>query len=212
MKPTRSTASGQRGATLIIAMVFLLIFAIMAAAAMRNSMSSVQAISNMQWRSESIAAANDTIDRLLSSTDFVEMRDAVTASALSTDVTPYTVDINGDSVADIKVVFPEVTIAGVTKAGPRCIRSRNIPPTSLDPDLAADRGCFGSSSGDPSGLGTEVSGSTATTVLSGGATMCADTQWIIPVRAVDAVTNTSVDVDQGVSVRVPGATATNYCN
>lgn len=211
MKPIR-TPRRQRGATLIIAMVFLLIFAVMAATSMRSSMSSVQAISNMQWRTESIAAANDTIDRILSSSDFATNADGITTPATSTSTTPYTVDINGDSVTDIKVTFPAVLIAGVTKAGPRCIRFRNVPTASLDPDSEGDRGCYGSSAGEPTGMGKAIDGSDGSVALSGSQSICADTQWVIPVRATDEVTNTSVDISQGVSVRVFRSDASNYCN
>lgn len=197
----------QRGATLIIAMVFLLIFAIVAATSLRSSMSSVQAISNMQFRNEGVAAANDAIDRLLSSSDFATKTDAVTAAVVAA---PYTVDINGDDVADIQVTFPEVTIAGVKKAGPRCIRQRPVPTGSLDPTVAADRGCFPSSAADSSGLEMEDA-SGAAAPIGGAQSMCSDTQWVIPVRAVDTVTNTSVDVSQGTSVRVFRSDAMNYC-
>src|SRR5213592_2611376 len=92
------TPHRQRGATLIIAMVFLLIFAVMAAAAMRSSMSSVQSISNMQWRGEATAAANDVITRVVNDANFKD--DPVSAiplpAAQDTSTTPYAVDINGD--------------------------------------------------------------------------------------------------------------------
>jgi Tfp pilus assembly protein PilV len=201
----RISSRGQRGSTLIIAMVFLLLFAALAASAMRSSMSNVQAISNMQWRNESVAAANDAIDRVLSSTDFATKTPTVAAQV-------YQVDINGDGVNDVKVDFPVVTIAGVAKAGPRCLRQRSVPPANLDPNVASDRGCFGSSSGDASGLGVESGTSGGAIAVDTTQSICADTQWVIPVRATDEVTHTSVDVAQGVSVRVFRSDAMNYCN
>lgn len=195
----------QRGATLIIAMVFLLLLAALAASSMRSSMSSVRAISNMQWRNESVAAANDAIDRVLSSTDFATKTPTVAAQT-------FEVDINGDGVDDIHVEFPAVTIAGVTKAGPRCLRQRTVPSSSLDPNVASDRGCYGSASGGASGLGIESGSSGGANAMDTNQSICADTQWVIPVRATDQVTNTSVDVAQGVSVRVFRSDAMNYCN
>jgi hypothetical protein len=193
-------------------MVFLLLFAVMAATSMRSSMSSVQAISNMQWRTEGTAAANDTIDRLLSSDAFSEDPVGITNAAATIDTTPYAIDANGDGVADIRVTFPQVTIAGVTKAGPRCIRYRPVPNASLDPESPADQGCFGSSSGEPSGLGKVVEGSGATEGMGTSQSSCADTQWVIPVLATDTVTNTSVTVSQGVSIRKGTDVAESYCN
>lgn len=192
----------QRGSVLIVAMVFLLLLAGLAASSMRSSMASVQAISNMQWRNESIAAANDAIDRVLSSTDFATKTPTVAAQV-------FQVDINGDDVNDIQVDFPETSIAGVVQAGPRCLRQRPVPAASLDPDLASDKGCYGSSAGEASGLGTE-SGAGAV-AMDTSQSICADTQWVLPVRATDAVTNTSVEVSQGAGVRVFRSDAMNFC-
>jgi len=198
-----SSMRRQRGSVLVIAMVFLLMLAGLAASAMRGSMSSVQAISNMQWRNESVAAANDAIDRVLSSSDFAIKTPTVTEQV-------FQVDINGDDVNDIRVTFPVTTIAGVAKAGPRCLRQRPVPAASLDPEVAADRGCYGSSAADGSGIGVETAGGTA--AMDSSQTLCADTQWVIPVRATDDVTRTSVDVTQGTGVRVFRSDAINYCN
>jgi hypothetical protein len=197
-----SLPRGQRGATLIVAMVFLLVFAALAASSMRSSMSSVQAISNMQWRNESIAAANDAIDRVLSSDDFARKTATVAAQV-------YEVDITGDGVNDIRVDFPVTTIAGVARAGPRCLRYRPVPVANLDPTIPSDVGCYGSSSGDGSGLGVE-SGAGAN-VIDASISICMDTQWVIPVRAIDAVTGTRVEVSQGTSVRVDRSDAINQC-
>jgi hypothetical protein len=189
----------QRGSTLLVAMIFLLIFAIIAAAAFRNSLTSVQAIGNMQWRSEAITAANDAIDRLLGSADFA------TNAALVTDqvnTAPFQLDVNGDGVNDIGVNFPVVTLDGVARAGPRCLRAEPIPTKDLDPTSPADIGCFGTGSATNYGLGIDDgAGGTGTVVQS--PSLCANTEWSITVRAVDQVTNTRVDVVQGVGVRVP---------
>jgi type II secretory pathway pseudopilin PulG len=204
-RPIRQQA--QRGSTLLVAMIFLLIFAIMAAATFRGSMTSVQAIGNMQWRSEAIGAANDAIDRLLSTADFA------TNTAVTTEVvikTPFKLDANGDGVNDISVTLPVVTRDGVARAGPRCLRAEPIPQKDLNPALPADVGCFGSNAGGSAGLGEEKeAGGTSTVVQS--PSLCANTEWSITVRATDAVTNTQVDVVQGVGVRVP-TTAVPTCD
>ncbi len=200
------TMRAQRGSTLLVVMIFLLIFAIMAAAAFRGSLTSAQAIGNMQWRNEAIVAANDAIDRLISTADFATKAGATTAAV---NLAPFQVDVNGDGVNDISTSLPVVTVDGLAKAGPRCRRAEPIPTKDLDPALDADKGCFGSSSSGSSGLGIEVGGGIATVVQS--PSLCSNTEWTITVRAVDAVTNTSVDVVQGVGVRVP-TTAVPVCD
>ncbi|WP_119157205.1 hypothetical protein [Caldimonas tepidiphila] len=198
MKSFRSRA-GQSGSALLVTLVFLLLFAIMAGTVFRNSLTSVQAIGNMQWRSEAITAANDAIDRILSSADFATNALVVTQQV---NAAPFQLDANGDGVNDISVSFPVVSLDGVARAGPRCLRAEPIPNKDLDPESARDSGCFASSLGSSSGIALETSdGGTAPT--SQTLSLCANTEWSITVRAVDAVTNTSVDVVQGVGVRVP---------
>jgi Tfp pilus assembly protein PilV len=197
----------QRGSTLLVVMIFLLVFGIMAASAFRGSLTSAQAIGNMQWRNEAVTAANDAIDRLLSTAEFATNTAVVTAQV---NGAPFQVDINGDGVNDIAVSLPPVTLDGITRAGPRCLRAEPIPSKDLDPALPADLGCFGSSSASSSGLGTATAGGGTSTVLS-SPSLCSNTEWTIRVRALDAVTNTTVDVVQGVGVRVP-TTAVPVCN
>lgn len=197
----------QRGSTLLVAMIFLLIFGIMAAATFRQSLTSVQAIGNMQWRSEAIAAANDAIDRLLSTADFATNSAVVTQQV---NAAPFQLDVNGDGNNDISVSFPVVALDGVNRAGPRCLRAEPIQSLELNPDLPADAGCFGSATSPNSGLGIATDDGGTETVLQ-TPSLCANTEWTVAVRAVDAVTNTSVDVVQGVGVRVP-TTSVSTCN
>jgi hypothetical protein len=208
-----ATARAQRGITLLVALIFLLVFALMAAAALNSTLTSGQAIGNMQWRNEAIAAANDAIDQVLSTTDFATNTNNFTAQV---NATPYQVDINGDGVSDILVNFPAVSFDnGPAVAGPQCLRFRSIPLTALSPTAPNDIGCFGSSSAENSGLGNVADPNdptnTSTLAFAAGQSICANTEWAIPVRATDAVTNTSVDVMQGAGVRVFISDAMNFC-
>ena len=200
-------ARGQRGSVLLVATILLLVFAVMAAATFRGSLTSAQAIGNMQWRGEAITAANDAIDRLLSSADFATSTGTVTTAV---NAAPFQVDINGDGVNDIAVSLPVVTVDGIARAGPRCLSAAPIPSNTLDPALPQDVGCFGSSNSSNSGLGQATATGGTATVLS-TPSLCSNTEWSITVRAVDGVTNTSVDIVQGVGVRVP-TTDVPTCN
>lgn len=198
---------GQQGITLIAAVLMLLIFALVTVAAFRNTLSSAQSIGNMQFRNESVAAANDAIDEILSSTAFADNPDTATSQM---NTTPHTVDINGDGVADIQVTFPTVTVAGASRTGPVCLRQRPVQNSTLDPNNPQDAGCFGSV--DPNNTGLAVSGSGgSTSPVTVSSSDCADTDWSITVQADDKATNTSVQVTQGVQVRRDRATAMTYC-
>lgn len=201
--------AAQRGMTLIVALVMLLIFAVIAATGLNGTLTSVQAISNMQWRNEATNAANDAIDQLLSSADFATKTDVVTTQV---NLTPYTLDITGDGVNDVQVTLIQPPVAGATKAGPYCMRARTIPTIELDILKTQDRNCFGSATPDSLGLGTEVAGGGGSSVgLTTPDSICANTEWAITVRAQDTVTNTTVDVTQGVGVRVFRSDAATFC-
>lgn len=205
----RSGQRQQKGFTMFVALILLLVFALMAAAALNTTLTSGQAIGNMQWRNEAIAAANDAIDQVLSTTDFATDTDKFTAQV---NATPFRIDITGDGNDDISVTFPEVSLDGrPKKVGPQCLRYQPVPLKKLKPAETRDINCFGSSAAENSGLGNAEPGATGTITFNSGDSICATTEWAIPVRARDAVTATSVDVVQGVGVRVFVSDAWNFC-
>lgn len=169
--------------------------------AYRGSFSSVQAIGNMQWRQEGISAANDAIDSLLSTADFATNPDIVLEQVKAG---PFAYDANADGTNDIQVTFGKTTVGGVEKEGPRCVRFEQIPNTALDPSNANDLGCFASGSAANTGLGIATGGG-GTSAVTQGTSLCSNTEWMLPLVATDAVTNTTVQVIQGVGVRVSTA-------
>lgn len=197
----------QAGSTLIVAMIFLLLFAMIVASTFRSSLTSVRAIGNMQWRAESVNAANDAIDRLLSDAKTFTDTAAITANVVAT---PFAFDANGDQVSDISVTFPAVMLDGVTKTGPRCIKVEPIASLELDITKEGDVGCLGNNSAGNTGLGVTNASGNANSIAQTPA-LCANTEWSIPVEAVDSVTNTRVRIVQGVGVRVL-TTAASLCN
>lgn len=204
----RRAGRSQQGATLLVALIFLLIFAVIAASALSGSMTSARAIGNIQWRNEAVNAANDAIDRLLSSVEFAERASIVTSRI---NAAPLETDVNGDGNADVRVTFPTVTVAGATTQGPRCLRAKPVPETSLDPNNPRDTVCYGGSDPNATGVGTaDTTGAGSSASVPPG--VCSNTEWTITVRADDEVTNTRVDVTQGVGVRVMRPIAENYCH
>lgn len=203
MTPKRSHQSRQEGSVLLVAVIFLLLFTVMAMSVYRSSVSSVQALGNMQWRAESINAANDAIDRLLS--DPNTFTNAATIGA-TLNATPITLDVNGDGNPDIRVKFKDNT-------GPECKRAVPIPNTELDVDAPEDIACMSSGAANNTGLGVTASSTTgtgtsavtsySTSGIAQLASSCANVEWSMKLEAEDAVTNTKVDVVQGVGVRVP---------
>ena len=186
----------QEGAVLLTTVVLLVLFTLIAIAIFKGSLTSVRTIGNMQTRAEAIAASNDTIDRLLSNLDFT---DPTKHEALVS--TMYSYDANGDDIPEFNVTFPPVTQAGVTRAGPRCSRIEPLSSAVLNPNNPEDVNCMGSDVMAQAGYGITTD-SGGTSIISQGMSLCANTEWSIAVRASDPITNTVVDVVQGVGVRV----------
>ena len=181
----------QRGSVLLVAMVFLILFSLIAASVYKSSISSVQALGNMQWRAESINAANDAIDKLLS--DPTTFTNATTIGA-TIAATPLTFDVNGDGNSDVQVKF-------LNDVGPECKRAMPIPPSELDVDNDDDVGCFGSSAKSITGIGaTNADGTTS--AINENLSICSNVEWSMTLQAVDNVTNTKVNVVQGVGMRL----------
>jgi hypothetical protein len=194
--------TGQKGSILLVAIIFLVFFTLIAISIFKGSLTSVRSIGNMQWRAESIAAANDAIDSMLSTEKAFQIPPIF--------VTSYAYDVNGDGVPDIDVTFPVVAfddatdpitgkVTSIGRAGPRCMRLEPIPTSNLDPGKPEDVNCMGSS-GSSGGLVQNEGASVG--FVAASLSLCANSEWSVAVRATDRVTNTTVDVVQGVGVRV----------
>lgn len=91
-------ASHQRGATLIIGLIMIVLITLIVVNAFTLSSSNLKSVGNMQVREEALAAANQAIDKLISS----PFTDALGPQNL-------TVDINNDGVNDYTVAVATPT-------------------------------------------------------------------------------------------------------
>lgn len=113
----------QRGLTLFVAMIILVMVTLLVVSAFRVSNTNLKIVSSMQGRQEAIGAGQAAIEQVLSSAFFTENPNIVAA-------TPIQVDINGDGTDDFSV----------TMALPVCMRTAPVvmgnPPTKLQLDCA----------------------------------------------------------------------------
>lgn len=93
---------GQRGATLVIALVMMLMLMLLVGSAYTLSGTNLKAVGNMQFRDEAIASANIGILRVLDS-----------AFTTTPTAEPLDVDINNDGTRDyiVQMAVPECTSA-----------------------------------------------------------------------------------------------------
>jgi Tfp pilus assembly protein PilX len=169
----------QRGATLFVALVMLVVLTLLAISAIRSSSINLRIAGNMQMAGEASAAAQQAIEQVLSSN--------FTAAPASSVIA---VDINGSGTGDYTATVPEPTCTG------------SVPLKNADLDMSStnDQKCFSSSTASNTGI-FFASGAPAVT----GMSWCLSQQWDVSARATSP-TGTDVTVHQGVSLRVPAGT------
>ncbi|MBA5606091.1 hypothetical protein H3H36_12055 [Duganella sp. FT3S] len=181
-RPCRPARARQRGFTLIVALVMLLLITMLAMTSFNLGKSNLQVVANMQHRNEAIAAADQTLEEVISSTQFFTTpTDAVPSPCNGTPNTRC-VDSNGDG-------KPDVTVA-ITPA-PKCVKAQAIKNAALDLSKSEDVGCA---------LGASQSFGVAGSVT--GDSLCEDSVWEVHAVATDTVTEAAVEVTHGVAVRV----------
>jgi Tfp pilus assembly protein PilX len=178
----------QRGITLVTALIMLVLLTLMAITAFHIGSSQTIIVSNAQHRDEALDAAQQAIDKVINSPDFM----STPAAAISSTVTncsggaanTWCVDVNGDGTSDIKVALTPT---------PKCVTGAAISNDKLDIVTNADdqqcltpqgQECLGMPGGCPS------------------TSLCADATWEVSAKASDTTTNTNVTVVQGVSSRM----------
>ena len=162
----------QKGATLLIGLIMLVLLTLMAVTSFNLGKSNLQIVGNMQFRNETVRAAEEAVELAISTAN------SVTVASTST------VDVNGDGAPDVAV-----------KITPALVQAFVIKNTQIRLTNANELGC---TLGQAQAFGV-VGAAT-------GNSLCADTLYDLKVEAKEAATNTSVELHQGVSIRVPADT------
>ena len=180
----------QRGMTLIMALIMLVVLTLLALTSFNLGKSNLQIVSNMQTRNESIAAAHEVIEQAISNTNFFEQPEAVLSTTCG-EANSACVDTNGDGIDDVKVVL---------SPPPTCVKVAPIKGDKLNLMTEEGRNC---SLGETQTFGTEDSNT--------GNSACADSTWEITAVATDLQNQSTAQVVQGVAVRVPSDDTTTSC-
>ena len=98
----KSIMRAQEGATLIVGLIMLVLLTLMAVTSFTLGKGNLQVVGNMQYQNETQRAAEEFIERVISSPTAV------------TQITTGTVDVNGDGIPDVTVtVTPKLVKAYV---------------------------------------------------------------------------------------------------
>ena len=177
-----------KGVVLLQAMILMIMLFLIGIASFNMGRQNTIIAGNMQHKAEALTAANQAVEKVISSTTFIESP----AAALPGNIVSY--DVNGDGTNDITV-----------KLSPKpCVKKAQIIKNSeLDPTNKNDMDCALGSAG-----GGGVDGGAGTT----GNSLCADSIWEINAVAEDEATGAQVEVTTGVGVRVAADDAQNTAN
>jgi type IV pilus assembly PilX-like protein len=124
----------QRGATLLVGLIMLLLLTLHAIAAFHTSTTQLRIVGNMQDRHAAEAAANQVIASALVAGAFAADPAAVAAS-------PGQVDIDGDGTDDFVVAL-----------APACRSVQPLPPAAIDADSETDFACVSGAAFGPASL------------------------------------------------------------
>lgn len=192
--------SRQRGMTLLVGLVMLLLITLLAVSAIRLGTTNLQVVGNEQFRDESVAAANFVLDQVLNDREFITNYSAAAGKSVA-DVTV------GQATYD--VVVPKITCKRTRViASAELVTKIEYPPSSgtlVDAVLPADQPCVGG-----------MSGSGVVIVSAGGApsgsSLCSTVLWDVEARVTaDTATGATTEVHQGIEVRVDSTDVLNNC-
>jgi Tfp pilus assembly protein PilX len=189
----------QRGATLIVTLIMLVVITLFAVSAFNSSNINMKVVGNMQSQAEAMAASQRAIEETVSHTDFYNTpANAIPAPCGNAPNTLCT-DLNGDGVNELQTTLTP---------NPSCvqgyiIKTSDLKITQSSDDLACiqaqQQGTFA------------VAGATPT-----GDSICAKTVWNITAQTLTygqtvASSDVNVTVTSGVSLRVPAVNLASAC-
>jgi hypothetical protein len=182
----------QRGVTLIVALIMLMLITLMVVTGLNLGKGSMQTVGNMQQRNQTYAAIDETLEEVISTTRFSDTPNNVFFIPCNHVANTKCVDIDGDGVTDVTVALTPA---------PVCMKAQVIPATALDLENSVeDRGCTFSGLQDFGVAG-----------VYSGDSLCANSTWEIKAVGTDAVTQTTVNATQGLNLRVPADSISTGC-
>lgn len=184
------TARGQRGSTLVVALILLVLMTLFALSSMNTANTSLKVTGNMQAKSEALNAAQETIETVISTPQFIaDPANAVINPCAGANTR--CADVTGDGT-------PEYTTTLVPQ--PVCVSAKPIKNETLNLTNAEDLGC---SSGQQQQFG--VAGAVT------GNSLCANSVWEISAQTRAVNSGATVSVRQGVGVRISADDSGTTC-
>ena len=197
------TQHRQRGVTLIISLIMLVLLTIMALTTFNIGKSSLQVVGNAQEQAQVMNAAQTMLNQIVSAPTFAEAPGAVLDNSncpegVTAPANSRCVDLYGDTKTVLVVAMAPQ---------PACLQAAAIPASSLNLDsvTSEDWGCTLGEGGSGGGGGFGIAGALT------GDSLCANSLWEINAAASDPVSRAQAVVTQGVSMRVSKDAVATAC-
>lgn len=186
----------QRGITLILSMIMLVLLTVMALSSFNIGKSGLLVVGNAQHQMQATNVAQSVIQQVISTPNFAESPDNVLDN--SNCPTEYGAPPNSrcvDLYGDAKTVM-----VVAMSPQPQCLQVQAIPAASLDLSKPQDLGC---AVGENQNMG--IAGVVT------GASLCSNSTWEVNAAASDPVSRAQAVISQGVSMRISNDSAATSC-
>lgn len=185
----------QKGITLILALIMLVLLTVMALSSLNISTSSLQIAGNAQQAAQVLNAGQGMVDQVISTPTFADaptnvLDNSNCPSGMAAPSNSRCVDLYGDGKTVVNVAM---------SPAPSCVQTRTVLNTELDLTTSDGLGC---TLGESQNFG--VAGAAS------GASLCSDAMWEINAVATESVSGAQAQITQGVAMRAStDATATS---
>jgi Tfp pilus assembly protein PilX len=171
----------QAGSTLVVALIMLVLLTLFATSSFNTAKTNLMVVGNMQSTTEAANIAQQTIETVISTTQFISSPSNAIANPCQGTPNTLCFDINGDSIVDYTTTLTPQ---------PACMYVKPIKNSDLDLTTSEGLGC---AAGQQQTLGVAGAG--------GGYSLCSDTVWEISAKTTSTTGATSTVV-QGIGIRV----------
>ncbi len=178
---------------LLVGLVMLVLVTLAAVTSHNLARTSLKVVSNMEFRNDAAAAAQQTIETAISSILFAQQPTQVfgTSAAACGGANSQCFDVNGDGTPDTTVTLTPA---------PTCLTSRTITSQELNLSDPEDLGCA-----------TSVSQSFGLAGTADTPSLCAQSTWEVRAVAEDTATRARVAIRQGLGMRLSSADVSLAC-
>jgi len=185
-----STLRQQRGTTLVIALIMLVVITLLAISSLGTTNMNLKVVGNMQSRGEALHVTQQAIETVISTPLFISNPANAVLTPCGTANTLCT-DLSGDGTPDYTTRL---------NPAPSCISVKPIKVNELNFSIPEDLGCTAGQAQQFGVAGAATSDS-----------LCANAAWDITAETSSNISRTRVTVTQGVAVRINADDMTTSC-